>query len=385
MKILHNATAWLPQTQTWMYTQLKYLPDGFETHVACWTTQNLDQFGEVDTIYCLQESVSSIDYFVRRVLRKLKIRRGLEWLKKPLQDFKPDLVHSHFGNVGWVVLPEIKKNIPHVVTFYGFDLSRLPQADSRWKNRYKQLFDQVAGVFCEGEHMAACIQDMGCIPEKIYVQRLGIRLDQISYRPRIWNGKKPLKILLAGTFTEKKGLPYAVSAIGLLARDIDLQVTVIGDARASEENQVEKQKIMQAVQDGGLAGKVTFLGYQPHSVFFDEAFKHDIFLSPSVTAQSGDTEGGAPVTIIEMAATGMPVVSTKHCDIPGVILDEQTGLLAEERDVEGLYERLRWFVDNPDKWQDMLEKGRKHLEAEFDAKKQGKKLAELYKKAVLNR
>ena len=64
--------------------------------------------------------------------------------------------------------------------------------------------------------------------------------------------------------------------------------------------------------------------------------KHDVFLAPSVTASNGDTEGGAPVAIIEMAASGMPIVSTRHCDIPSVVLDGVTGLLAAERDSEGL-------------------------------------------------
>jgi colanic acid/amylovoran biosynthesis glycosyltransferase len=83
-----------------------------------------------------------------------------------------------------------------------------------------------------------------------------------------------------------------------------------------------------------------------------------------------------------MASTGMPIVSTKHCDIPGVILDGQTGLLAEERDVDGLYERLVWLLSNPEKWREMLDRGRTHLEAAFDAYKQGEKLGGIYRQLV---
>ncbi len=52
--------------------------------------------------------------------------------------------------------------------------------------------------------------------------------------------------------------------------------------------------------------------------------RHHLFLSPSVTAPDGDSEGGAPVSIIEAAATGMPVVSTTHCDIPQAVDDGVT-------------------------------------------------------------
>lgn len=120
------------------------------------------------------------------------------------------------------------------------------------------------------------------------------------------------------------------------------------------------------------------LGYQPYSVLFDEAYKHHLFISPSVTAADGDTEGGAPVTIIEMAATGMPIVSTTHCDIPEVVLHGKTGLLAPERDVEALCECLRWFVRNSEYWHQMLEAGRSHIEEEYDIRKQVQKLRNIY-------
>jgi colanic acid/amylovoran biosynthesis glycosyltransferase len=104
-----------------------------------------------------------------------------------------------------------------------------------------------------------------------------------------------------------------------------------------------------------------------------------VFLSPSVTASTGDTEGGAPVTILEMAATGMPVVSTTHCDIPGLFPATARRLLAEERDVEGLANHLRWLVEHPEDWIALVESTRTWIEQEFDANVQGERLADLYR------
>lgn len=39
-------------------------------------------------------------------------------------------------------------------------------------------------------------------------------------------------------------------------------------------------------------------------------------LLPSVTIKNNDKEGGAPVAILEAQATGLPVVSSYHADIP---------------------------------------------------------------------
>ena len=98
------------------------------------------------------------------------------------------------------------------------------------------------------------------------------------------------------------------------------------------------------------------MGYQPHSTFLREAYENHIFISPSITANDGDTEGGAPVSIIEMAASGMPIISTRHCDIPNVVIDNKTGWLTKERDAKGIYNCLKWIIKYPDKWLEKLQK-----------------------------
>ena len=120
------------------------------------------------------------------------------------------------------------------------------------------------------------------------------------------------------------------------------------------------------------------LGYQPYSVLLREAYKNHIFLSPSVTAHDGDTEGGAPVILIELSATGMPIVSSFHCDIPEVIPHRKSGLLTKERDVDGLAENLLWYINNPEKWEPMTRFGRAHVERNYSAARQGVALAALY-------
>ena len=70
---------------------------------------------------------------------------------------------------------------------------------------------------------------------------------------------------------------------------------------------------------------------------------------------------------------------TFHCDIPEVIQDGVTGLLAKERDVDGLVDRLRWLVNNPDGWLPMLQRARSRMESEFAAEIQGRHLGEIYR------
>jgi colanic acid/amylovoran biosynthesis glycosyltransferase len=190
-------------------------------------------------------------------------------------------------------------------------------------------------------------------------------------------------VLIAASFREKKGIPYALEALGILQQETEVQITIIGDAGASAPAQAEKARILAALTAHGLEHCTRMLGFQPYRVLFEEAYQHHVFLSPSVTAANGDTEGGAPVTLIEMAATGMPIVSTRHCDIPEVVEDGVSGLLAEERDVSGLVERLRWLVEHPECWRSLTLAGRKRMEEQFDSTRLGSQLAAHYAEMCL--
>ena len=382
LKVIHNCPVWLPLTQIWLYNQIRYLPDNIENHIVCQKVLNLEQF-YLPNIHSFS-GISKWQFSIDKILKKLKLHDYLEFRVKVAKREKAILLHSHFGYVGWGNLTVAQKaGLIHVVTFYGIDVNGLPQKDPIWGKRYQKLFEAADLFLCEGSHMAQCIVDLGCPKNKVRVHHLGVSIDEIEFKPRVWTPQTPLKIIICASFTEKKGIPYALEALGQLQHKIPLEITIIGDANPkSFGDRQEKQRIIETISKYNLNSKVRLLGYQPHDVFLKEAERNHIFISPSVTASDGDTEGGAPVSIIEMAASGMPIVSTAHCDIPEIVLDGVTGFLAEERDVSGLLSILNRLIDYPD-WNQMLISGRKHVESEYNAEIQADKLAELYQKVVL--
>jgi len=380
LRVVQSVSKWLPQTATWLHNQVRFLPTDIESHIVCEDTQNLDQFPQphVHSLAAGPRWRSVWD----RGLRRLGVRPHLGFLVECARRERAALVHSHFGDYGWRDSGAVRRaGLAHVVTFYGIDVTFIPRSDPRWPARYRDMFARVDRVLCEGPFMARSVVALGCPEGKVAVHHLGIDLDQIPFEPRQWRPGEPLRVFLAGSFREKKGFPYAIAALGRIQGDVDLEVTVVGDAHDAR-TQVEKRAILDAVDESGLGAKTRFLGYQPYDAVLAEARRHHVFLSPSVTAADGDTEGGAPVSIIEMGASGMMVVSTTHCDIPGVILDSVTGWLAPERDVDALVRHLQWLVGHPGEWRGMLLAGRRHIEAEFDARRQGERLGELYRGLV---
>jgi colanic acid/amylovoran biosynthesis glycosyltransferase len=375
--VVHCRSIWLPQTETWLYNQVRYLPDQIDSHVICSELQNLEQFSLPHIHRVVPASEWEARYLALR--RRCGLSDYLPRMFDQLRALRPDLLHVHFGDHAWSLRKlSARLRVPLVATFYGYDVEMLPAQDARWRERYRELFLQVRLVLCEGPHMAKRIRELGCEASKVRVHHLGISLDELPFRPRSFQPGSPLRVLLAAGFRSKKGLPYALQALSRVAEQVPLEITIIGDASSEERSQREKQRIMDVINTGGLTHCTRLLGFQPHRRMIEEAYTHHVFLSPSVHGDDGDTEGGAPVSLIEMAATGMPLVSTFHCDIPEVISHRETGLLAEERNVEQLTENLLWLCRNPEAWPDMLAKGRQRIEEQFSAAIQGRKLGGLY-------
>jgi len=381
--------SYLSLTETWIYEQIKNLRR-YQPIVYTFRTENLD-------IYPIEK------------IRSLGLKNGLIGLIDPstifnkawykISDFylpfyfglmkdKPQLIHAHFGPTAYSFL-KLKKmfELPLITTFYGFDLSLLPSQHPEWKIKYKKLFKEGEKFLVEGNHMKKCLIELGCPEEKIIVQHLGIDLDKIKFRPRkLLSEDEEIRILISASFREKKGIPYAVEAFGRIEQnhpELKLNLTIIGDSGNSLGGGEEKKRIFNAIQKYNLKDCVNLLGYQPYTRFLRELYRHHIFIHPSVHASNGDAEGGSPVSITEASASGMPILSTTHCDIPEVVINGKSGYLVPERDVDALQVELENLVSNPVIWAKMGLYGRLHIEKYYDVKKQVERLEEIYDKVSI--
>ena len=370
--------AFLPVTENWIYSQISNLKT-WEPVVYCRGIENAVVY-PVRRMRDFDWSKGGAWAFVNRACNKVlgfqpAMAMGL------LKD-RPALIHAHFGPSGYHMLA-LKRllNIPMATTFYGQDLTMLPVRDERWRGRYLKLFKHGDRFFVEGNHMRETLIRLGCPGEKIVVQHIGVESEKIAFQPRKIGQSGEVRVLIAGAFREKKGIPYAVEAFGLVKKKhpgLKLKLTIIGASRGTPSEEEEKKNILAALSRYGLENDAAMPGFQPHDVLWNEMYKAHIFLSPSVTAADGDTEGGAPVSIIEASASGMPVVSTAHCDIPEVVLDGQSGFLVPERDVKALAEKLEALVLDPALWEKFGAAGRKHIEENYDISKQVRRLEALY-------
>ncbi len=379
LRVLHRLPVWLPQTQTWLDRQIRVLPPAFRQRIVADTAEHLELFPAADLRVFAQ--ASRLRRFWDKGLKRLGARTDFGFVDQAARAFRPQVVHSHFGHVGWAMgaLPQ-RLGAAHVVSFYGFDVNMLPQRDPRWRTRYAQMFRIVDRVLCEGPHMAQCLITLGCPPECCQIHHLGVDLPAIAFRPRTPPAGAPLRVLMAASFREKKGFPDGLEALARVRRHHPLAITLIGDAGHDAASQAEKARILATLARTGLAPHTRLLGFQPPEALWREAYDHHLFLAPSRTASDGDTEGGAPVVLIEMVASGMAAVATRHCDIPHVLPATWADQLVPEGDVDALAAAIEaWIAASAGQWSERLRQGRAYLDAGFDAAGQGQALAAIYR------
>ncbi|MCK4325601.1 glycosyltransferase [bacterium] len=375
---------YLPITEGWIYNQIKNLGK-YQPIIYATSTENLDMYpvGKIRSLRLKERRKDPYTFFNRGCKRLFDF---YPYFAFSLMRDKPDVVHAHFGYSGCNFLT-LKKffKLPLITTFYGHDLSRALSQYPEWKKKYEKLFHKGESFLVEGNHMRKRLIELGCPGEKIIVQHLGVDLNRIKFVPRKLGGDGEIKILISASFREKKGIPYAVEAFGQVKNthpEVKLKLTVIGDSAHAVNEEEEKKEILGVMSRYCLNDYVRMMGYQPYSVFLRELYQHHTFLHPSIHASDGDIEGGVPVSIIEASASGMPILSTTHCDIPEVVIDRESGYLVPERDVNALAEKLEILVSNPDIWEQMGKKGRRHVEKNYDIKKQSQRLEEIYDKVA---
>jgi colanic acid/amylovoran biosynthesis glycosyltransferase len=339
--------------------------------------ENLDQFPFEPIV-----SPDNMSYFKRTILKNIGTYtwRHYYWFYDEfVKKYNINIFHAQFGYEAVFARPILRSfsNIPLIISFYGADISVLPKKHF-WKVAYKNAFKRAAVVLAEGEHMKTSLINMGCPSDKVIVQHLGIELDKYPYNPRIRvkGDNREIQIIHCASFREKKGHKYAIQAFAVIQQQFpNTSLRLIGDGPLLNE-------IKTLVQSLGIQNKVHFLGKMNHLQTINELVHADILLYPSVTASDGDSEGGAPVAIIEALATGMPVVSSRHADIPDVIIHGRNGFLAQERNVEELVSYLKFLLIHTDQWESIGKAGRVHIEREYNLLRQISSLENIYTKVI---
>lgn len=257
----------------------------------------------------------------------------------------PLAVHAHFGQFA-AQLVRFASSIgcPLIASFYGFDATRKAYVESRlWRRRYRTLFSSAAACVVEGPRMAERVASLGCPADKIEVVRLPADeegLVGIERRPA-----STFRVVVAGRFVEKKGFDTAIRAFArAFDTDRDAELLIIGSGPL--ENHYRE-----IARAAGVADRITWTGSLDFSTYMATIGTAHVALYPSRTATDGDSEGGAPVTLIEAQWLGVPSLVSRHDDLEFV--SGPGAISLDPKAVADWSDALAFLAENPWKLEEM--------------------------------
>jgi colanic acid/amylovoran biosynthesis glycosyltransferase len=370
LNCLHLLNTYLGISETFIWNYLNSYRR-FKPLIIAAKTDNLEHFpltaGRLLPCSPVKRRLADLMAHLKRSYAQVNYRACYPELEKqPI-----DIAHAHYGYRAMVSLHLIEKlNCPLVTSFYGYDLSRRGYLKRAIKG-YKELFKKGDAFLVEGPCMREKLARLGCPWDKIHIQRISIHPKKYAYHTRIWDGNRPVKFLFIGRLVEKKGLLVALRAFTEMRAMFDWQFTIIGDGplRGLAERYIREQR---------LENRVRLTGFVTHEVMLDHLSSHDILIQPSHKGSDGDSEGGAPTVLLEAQASGMPILSTLHDDIPNVVGEGINAYLSEETDVNGLTGYILRMVENHAQWPKMAEAGLKNVLNNHDVEKEVNALEKKY-------
>ncbi len=178
--------------------------------------------------------------------------------------------------------------------------------------------------------------------ENILYLPLGFDVEYIPYQEKLETdiANRPLKLLYAGTVTQRKGIKYLLEAMKKLSRN-DIELHIIGGIQGND--------------DALNHYKGHFHYHQPisQSELFKKYNEFDALVLPTVFEGFG-------LVIVEAMAAGLPVITTPHSIGPELINDGENGYIVPIRDIESIVRAIESFrMISNDEYLHMRKKARK--------------------------
>ena len=225
----------------------------------------------------------------------------------------------------------------------------------------------------EKQHLVA----LGLLEERVWVIPLLYNFERFTQadgthiRVRYLGGSYSKIVLFVGRLSPEKDIPTLLQAVPLLVQaHPGVRVVIVGRGR-------EDAALRQMAAELGLGERVVFAG----GVSNDELPAYfqacDVFVLPSIYE-------GIPTVLVEAAASGKPVVSTRTRNVDDVVVHEQTGLIVPIRDPGALSEALAHILSDPAQARQMGQAGRELVRARFSPEQVLADLAAMWEATALH-
>lgn len=317
------------------------------------------------------------DVAVRRVplVRPLDLRsdtRALGAVRSLLLETRPRIVHTHMakaGVVGRAAAATMRSRPRTVHTFHGHVLEGYfrPAVQRTFVEIERRMARRTDALVAVSEEIRDDLLDLGIgRPDQYRVIPLGFDLSPFTsigpptgrLRRHLGIGADVPLVGVVGRLVPIKDLPTAVAAVSRLE---GVHLVFVGDGECRPGLEAHAARL-------GIGDRVHFTGWWDVPAALADV---------DVVALSSRNEG-TPVSLIEAAAAGRPVVATRVGGVPLVVEDGVTGYLADAGDPSGLAALVERLLASPETRSAVGAAGRERVLARFGKDRLLADIAALY-------
>lgn len=266
------------------------------------------------------------------------------------------LVHVNFGDngsavrKGLIVLGARACGVPTILHLHAVQLERqYPALPSLIKLALRAVF-----------RVSSCCVVLGPRAERWLHHELKVPKDRIEI---LWNGVEtaapaaerpsnpgPIEILFLGNLMPRKGVSELLSALGALRTEVPWRITFAGGGDlAGYTEEARRYRVLQ---------HCCFTGWVGEQQAKDLISSADLLVLPSY-------EEGLPLSILEALSAGTAVICTPVGEIPEVLENDVSAVLAPAGDVAALTESLKSLIEDSSRRSRIAAGGRELYQAKF--------------------
>lgn len=363
----------------------QFLPDEFETVLV----GGLPEPDEKDSLHILEE------YGVKPILIE-ELQRTPNWksdraayrrIKEIIQEFKPDIVHTHAAKAGAIGRKAAKDcGVPIIVhTYHGhvFHSYFGKLKTTLYKLIERRLAKMSSGIIAispiQKEELAQ--QHRICSPDKIKVIPLGFDLTKFQdrlaekraqTRSTFDIAEEEIAIAIVGRLAPIKNHQLfleVVERVRLLTKH-RLRFFIVGDG--SEREWIETA--CRALQEKGV--RIEMTSWIKDIATFNAGM--DIICLTS-------NNEGTPVSLIEAQACNLPVISTDVGGVRDIVKDGETGFIVPKNDAEAFTQKLLLLTEDKKNREKMSQNGWTFVREAFHYERLVKDMATYYHELLKQR
>jgi glycosyltransferase involved in cell wall biosynthesis len=327
------------KTKPWFGTAPEALLQGFaqmpemEVHVLSCTQQRMAVSPEklAGNIFFHSLHVPKIGWL--RTLYQGCIRA----VRKKLHEIQPDMVHGQ-GTEREAALSAVFSGFPNVLTIHGnmrlvAKLNPAPPFSYYWLAARLEAFSlrRTRGVVCITNYTREAV---GSLAQKTWLVPNAVDQSFFDVQPEI-NPAAPAVILCVGVVCERKNQNAFIRALDPVAAKRKIRAVFLGLASRDD------------AYGGDFFELLRTRPWCEHYGFVDRD-QLKIWLRETTLLALPSLEDNCPMTVLEAAAAGVPVVAADVGGVPDLIEDKKTGLLCNPHEAASMNGAVEEILANPD-------------------------------------